>query len=180
MHTLPEVGGDTLWASGYDAYDRLSPAFRTFLEGLTAEHDGNFFHDEARRLGVGIQDQRGHAANSGEDLRAVHPVIRTHPTTGWKSLFVNRTFTTRIVELGPEESSTLLDYLFRHIAENHDLQVRYRWAQNDVAIWDNRCTFHTATNDYGNANRQGNRVVGIGGRPYLDPKSASRREALAT
>jgi len=178
MHTLPDVGGDTLWANGYEAYDRLSPAFKIFLEGLTAEHDGNFFHDEARRLGVGIQDKRGHDENTGEDLRAVHPVIRTHPVTGWKSLYVNRTFTTKIVELAPEESSTVLDYLFRHISENHDLQVRYRWEKNDVAIWDNRCTFHTATNDYGAANRQGNRVVGIGEKPFFDPKSKSRREAL--
>jgi alpha-ketoglutarate-dependent taurine dioxygenase len=65
--------------------------------------------------------------------------------TGWKALFVNRSFTTRIVELSPDESTTVLDYLFRHISENHDLQVRYRWSKNDVAIWDNRCTFHTAT-----------------------------------
>jgi alpha-ketoglutarate-dependent taurine dioxygenase len=72
-------------------------------------------------------------------------VIRTHPVTGHRALFVNKTFTTRIVELGTDESSAVLDYLFRHIAENHDLQVRYRWAVNDVAIWDNRCTFHTAT-----------------------------------
>jgi hypothetical protein len=124
------------------------------------------------------------------------PVIRTHPLTGYKTLFVNKGFTTRIVELAPEESATLLEYLFRHIAENHDLQVRYRWGKNDVAIWDNRCTFHTATfvgtsfyacrfadascrNDYGNAARTGNRVVGIGEVPYLDPKSRSRREVLA-
>jgi alpha-ketoglutarate-dependent taurine dioxygenase len=72
-------------------------------------------------------------------------VVRTHPVTGWKALFVNRSFTTRIVELNPDESTTVLDYLFRHISENHDLQVRYRWSKNDVAIWDNRCTFHTAT-----------------------------------
>jgi alpha-ketoglutarate-dependent taurine dioxygenase len=58
---------------------------------------------------------------------------------------VNRSFTTRIVELGSEESATVLDYLFRHISENHDLQVRYRWGKDDIAIWDNRCTFHTAT-----------------------------------
>lgn len=90
------------------------------------------------------------------------PVIRTNPVTGFKSLFVNKTwvicflvslyslllylrFTKRIVELLPEESDALLEYLFRHISENHDLQVRYRWEVNDVAIWDNRSTFHTAT-----------------------------------
>jgi alpha-ketoglutarate-dependent taurine dioxygenase len=70
MHTLPEVGGDTLWASGYEAYDRLSLPMQKFLEGLTAEHDGNFFHDVARGLGVPIQDLRGSPLNTGIDLRA--------------------------------------------------------------------------------------------------------------
>ena len=93
------------------------------------------------------------------------PVIRTHPITGYKSLFVNKgwvyavyscpltaltcfphlRFTKRIVELHPEESANLLDYLYRHISENHDLQVRFRWEKDSVAIWDNRATFHTAT-----------------------------------
>jgi alpha-ketoglutarate-dependent taurine dioxygenase len=177
MHTIPPVGGDTLWASGYEAYDRLSPALRVFLEGLTAEHDGNFFHETARSLGVPIQQDRGNPANTGLDLRAVHPVIRTNPVTGYKSLFVNKGFTKRILELNPEESDLLLDYLFRHISENHDLQVRYKWSLNDVAIWDNRSTFHTATNDYA-SHRQGNRVLGIGEKPYLDPSSKSRRAEL--
>jgi alpha-ketoglutarate-dependent taurine dioxygenase len=73
------------------------------------------------------------------------PVIRTHPVTGYKTLFVNKSFTKRICELSEEESSTLLDYLARHVADNHDLQVRFRWEHDSVAIWDNRATFHTAT-----------------------------------
>ena len=128
------------------------------------------------------------------------PVIRTHPVTGFKTLFVNKSFTTRINDLAPDESEALLDYLFRHVSENHDLQVRYKWGLNDVAIWDNRSTFHTATyvclsyfhqrgavllsatyayyrNDY-SAHRQGNRVVGIGEKPFLDPASKSRRAEL--
>ncbi|KIP11243.1 hypothetical protein PHLGIDRAFT_83668 [Phlebiopsis gigantea 11061_1 CR5-6] len=177
MHTLPKVGGDTLWASGYEAYDRLSPALRRFLEGLTAEHDGNFFLETAKQLGVSIQQDRGNPLNNGTDLRAIHPLIRTHPVTGYKSLFVNKGFTTRIVELHPEESANLLDYLYRHISENHDLQVRFKWSINDVAIWDNRSTYHTATNDYAD-HRQGNRVVGIGEKPYFDPASKSRRDEL--
>ncbi|KAJ3539772.1 hypothetical protein NM688_g6317 [Phlebia brevispora] len=177
MHTLPQVGGDTLWASAYEAYDRLSPALQRFLEGLTAEHDGNFFHNTAKQLGVAIQKDRGNPANNGEDLRAIHPVVRTNPVTGYKGLFVNKSFTKRIIELHPEESDTLLDYLFRQVSENHDLQVRYKWGINDVAIWDNRSTFHTATNDY-SAHRQGNRVVGIGEKPYFDPASKSRRSEL--
>ncbi|KAI1788528.1 hypothetical protein LXA43DRAFT_636798 [Ganoderma leucocontextum] len=178
VHTLPKVGGDTLWASGYEAYDRLSPAFKRFLEGLTAVHNADFFNAYAKANGRKIQDPRGSPLNTGEDLSAVHPVIRTHPVTGYKTLFVNRTFTKRIVELTPDESEDVLQYLFRIIAENHDLQVRYRWGKDDVAIWDNRATFHTATLDYGNADRQGNRAVSLGEVPYYDEKSKGRREAL--
>ncbi|KZT40928.1 taurine catabolism dioxygenase [Sistotremastrum suecicum HHB10207 ss-3] len=177
IHTLPEVGGDTLWASGYDAYDRLSPAMQKFLEGLTAVHNADFFNHYASKHGIPIQPLRGSPENVGEDLTAIHPVIRTHPLTGYKTLFVNRNFTTKIVELSKDESDALLDFLFRHISENHVLQVRYRWERNDIAIWDNRATFHTATIDYSET-RVGDRVVGIGERPYYDPASKGRRETL--
>ncbi|EGN97587.1 hypothetical protein SERLA73DRAFT_184347 [Serpula lacrymans var. lacrymans S7.3] len=177
MHTLPKVGGDTLWASGYDAYDRLSPAYQKFLEGLTAVHNADFFVELSQATGIPIQDPRGSPENTGSDLTAIHPVIRTHPVTGFKTLFVNKTFTKRIIELTQEESDRVLDHLFHHVAENHDLQVRYRWQKNDVAIWDNRATFHTATNDYHDS-REGNRAVSVGERPYFDPNSRSRREVL--
>lgn len=79
IHTLPETGGDTLWASGNEIYERLSPAMKTMLEGLTATHDAEFFHDEARRLGQEIRvDERGSPLNVGGELRAVHPVVRTN------------------------------------------------------------------------------------------------------
>ncbi|KAG6829306.1 hypothetical protein H0H92_004983 [Tricholoma furcatifolium] len=145
MHTLPDLGGDTLWASGYEAYDRLSPAYAKFLEGLTAVHHGGGFIAYAKRNNFKLNDNRGSPENTGESLTAIHPVIRTHPVTGFKSLYVNAGFTKRIVELSPEESDEVLAYLQRHISENHDLQVRYRWNKNDIAIWDNRVTFHTAT-----------------------------------
>jgi len=177
MHTLPKVGGDTLWASAYEAYDRLSPAYQRFLEGLTAVHNADFFVEHAKALGVPIQDPRGAPENYGSDLTAIHPVVRTNPVTGFKGLFVNRGFTKRIVELTEEESDDVLNFLYKHISENHDLQVRYRWQVDDVAIWDNRSTFHTATNDYVD-NREGNRVVSLGERPFFDPNSKSRREAL--
>ncbi|EEB96797.1 hypothetical protein MPER_04001, partial [Moniliophthora perniciosa FA553] len=165
------------WASGYEAYDRLSPAFQRFLEGLTAVHNADFFNVYAQTHGLKIQDPRGSPENTGSNLTAVHPVIRTNPVTGFKSLFVNKTFTKRILELTPDESDDVLDYLAKHISENHDLQVRFKWQKNDVAIWDNRVTFHTATNDY-EGHRQGNRVVSIGEKPYFDPDSKSRRVAL--
>lgn len=79
IHTLPETGGDTLWASGYEVYDRLSPQMAEFLETLTATHDASFFHEEARRLGNPLRrGTRGSPLNSGEDLKSVHPVVRTN------------------------------------------------------------------------------------------------------
>ncbi|KAG7453065.1 taurine catabolism dioxygenase [Guyanagaster necrorhizus] len=178
MHTLPPVGGDTLWASGYESYDRLSPAYQRFLEGLHASHSGALFNEYARRHNLPIQDPRGAPENAGSDLTAIHPVIRTNPVTGFKSLFVNQSFAKRIIELTLDESDDVLAYLSRHISENHDLQVRFRWSKNDVAIWDNRSTFHTATNDYGSSLRQGNRVVSLGERPFLDPNSKGRKEVF--
>lgn len=129
IHTLPETGGDTLWASGYEVYDRLSPEMAGFLEGLTATHDASFFHEEARRLGNPLRKGiRGSPLNVGEDLSAVHPVVRTNrmfspssvwvkmltdaAVTGWKSVYVNRGFTKRINGVTKDESDMLLQYLF--------------------------------------------------------------------
>jgi alpha-ketoglutarate-dependent taurine dioxygenase len=126
VHTLPETGGDTLWASAYEAYDRLSPAYQKFLEGLTATHDGNAFHLVAEAEGVkAFTGERGHPLNNGSNYTAVHPVIRTNPVTGWKGLFVNGVFTKRINELTKDESDETLKYLANIVTQNHDLQVRH-------------------------------------------------------
>ncbi|GAA5835042.1 hypothetical protein JCM11251_000146 [Rhodosporidiobolus azoricus] len=180
MWSLPENGGDTLWASAYEAYDRLTPALAKFLEGLTAVNDGNGFHQRAQMLGIEVHEgPRGHPANVGSDLSTVHPVIRTNPVTGWKGLFVNAGFTRKIVELNKDESDLLLDYLFKLVANNHDLQVRFKWDLNDVAIWSNTSSFHNVTVDYdGLDDRKGNRTVSLGEKPYFDPASKGRREAL--
>jgi len=91
IHTLPESGGDTLWASAYEAYDRLSPQYQKFLEGLTAVHDASYFKVVAERYGKPLRTgNRGAPDNEGPELKAVHPVIRTNPVTGWKGLFVNK------------------------------------------------------------------------------------------
>ncbi|KAL4912435.1 hypothetical protein BDW62DRAFT_216318 [Aspergillus aurantiobrunneus] len=149
IHTLPESGGDTLWASGYEIYDRLSPEMASFLERLTATHDASFFHDEARRLGNPLRKgPRGSPLNHGDELVAVHPVIRTNPVTGWKSVYVNKGFTKRINGVTRDESDVLLQYLFNLVTQNHDAQVRFKWRKNDLAIWDNRATWHCATYDY--------------------------------
>ena len=116
----------------------------------------------------------------GEKLEAIHPVIRTNPVTGWKSVFAVGHHVQKINELAPIESSHLLEWFTKLITENHDLQVRHRWQNaNDVAIWDNRSVYHAATPDYeGLGERLGHRAVGLGERPYFDPNSKSRREAL--
>jgi alpha-ketoglutarate-dependent taurine dioxygenase len=99
--------------------------------------------------------------------------------TGWKSLFgaAHQVHAGHIDGVTETESEILKSYFLKLIAENHDLQVRFKWGKNDLAIWDNRSVFHTATNDY-DGKRQGNRVVSLGEKPYFDPSSRSRREAL--
>ncbi|CAK7274849.1 hypothetical protein SEPCBS57363_006374 [Sporothrix epigloea] len=179
---LPDVGGDTLWASGYELYDRFSDKYRAFFEGLTATFVGDGFlraaHARPDKFPI-YEAPRGHPANIGRELSASHPVVRTNPVTGWKSIFAIGDFPRRINELSKNESDELLQLLYRRIESNHDLQVRFRWRnKNDFAIWDNRSAFHTATNDY-DTDRFGHRAVGIGEKPYLDPNSNSRTADLA-
>ncbi|AOW04201.1 YALI0D17622p [Yarrowia lipolytica CLIB122] len=178
--TIPENGGgDTLWASGYEAYEQLSPHYKELLEKLTALHSGQFFHQVVNKRGDEVYDQpRGNPANVGNKLFTTHPVIRTNPVTGWKSLFVNPGFTKKIIGLTPDESASLLDLLFRNLSQGHDAHVRFKWNENDVAIWDNRSTFHSATFDFDTGDRLGHRVLSIGEKPYLDVNSTGYKEAL--
>ncbi|KAJ5833353.1 Taurine catabolism dioxygenase TauD/TfdA [Penicillium riverlandense] len=175
------ISPDTLWASGYEVYDRLSRPYQKFLEGLTATYAQPRFNQAAKESGFDIYSQpRGAPENVGDELRAEHPVIRTNPVTGWKSVFAVGSHVEKINEVTEEESRHLLDWFVNLIVENHDLQVRYRWQNpNDLAIWDNRSVYHAATWDYEEIGpRTGHRAVGLGERPYLDPKSTGRREAL--
>ncbi|KAI5845345.1 TfdA family taurine catabolism dioxygenase TauD [Tricharina praecox] len=189
VHTQPATGGDTLWASGYEVYDRLSPSFRAYLETLSAVHNADRFKEVAAARGHTLRNHRGAPENNDLELTAVHPVIRTNPVTGWKSVFVNRSFTKRILGVSIDESELILNHLFRLVSENHDLQVRFRWARykdgetGDVAVWDNRSTFHTATDDYIETGgvRSGDRAVSLGERPFYGgqgERSRGRREAL--
>jgi alpha-ketoglutarate-dependent taurine dioxygenase len=171
-----------LWASGYEAYDRLSPVWQKFAESLTATHHQPNFNRVATDFGAElIATDRGSPENSDLTFQASHPVVRTNPVTGWKSLFgaahqVEKGWIDGVTE---RESDIIKAYFLQLITENHDLQVRFKWNKDDVAIWDNRSVFHTATNDYEGV-RQGNRVVSLGEKPYFDAeKSVSRREALA-
>ncbi len=129
----PEVGGDTLWANLGRAFEELSPPIRDLCEGLSALHNA---------------EPHGHP-----ETMFVHPVVRVHPETGQKVLFVNEHFTRRIVELSVEESELLLGYLARWVAKPR-FTVRYRWSPGTVAMWDNRCTQHFVSNDF-----DGERVI---------------------
>ncbi|KAK2031338.1 TfdA family taurine catabolism dioxygenase TauD [Colletotrichum zoysiae] len=178
---LPKTGGDTLWASGYEIYDRLSTPYQRFLESLTVTFEQPGFAAAAERGGFTLYDKpRGNPKNVGSVLRAVHPVVRTNPVTGWKSVFPVGGHVKHINDVTPEESRHLLDWFLDLLQKNHEVQVRFRWQNaNDIAIWDNRSTFHAATFDYdGQGERFGNRAVGIGEVPYQDPNSKGRREAL--
>ena len=178
---VPETGGDTLWASGYEVYDRISPAYQKFLEGLTATYAQPVFGQTAAKNGFQLYSaERGAPENVGTDLKAVHPVIRTNPVSGWKSVYAVGHHAKRINEVSEAESDHLLNWFVQLIVENHDLQVRFRWNNpNDLAIWDNRSVYHTATYDLpADAQRTGQRAVSLGEKPYFDPRSMGRREAL--
>jgi alpha-ketoglutarate-dependent taurine dioxygenase len=150
---------------------------------LTATYAQPGFNKAAEENKFEIYTQaRGAPENVGDKLEAVHPVIRTNPVTGWKSVFAVGHHVQKINELTPEESKRALEWFVQLIVENHDLQVRHRWQNvNDLAIWDNRSVYHSATYDYqhlGLGPRTGQRAVSLGERPYLDPQSKSRWEAL--
>jgi taurine dioxygenase len=155
MKELPAVGGDTLFASMYAAYDALSEPMKRMLEGMTALHRGE--HVYRGRYGV---NDAGRVFPEAE-----HPVIRTHPVSGRKALFVNRFFTTRIVQLSRLESEGVLGMLYRHI-ETPEFHCRFRWRVNSVAFWDNRCAQHHALWDYYPQRRHGHRVTIKGARPF--------------
>jgi alpha-ketoglutarate-dependent taurine dioxygenase len=133
---LPLSGGDTLWASGYEIYDRFSPAYQKFFEGLTATYIGDGFIKAAERDPKKVQiyeDVRGSPQNVGKELTAVHPVVRTNPVTGWKSIYSIGPFPKYINELSSTESEELLKKFLSVITENHDLQVRFKWKnENDI------------------------------------------------
>ena len=157
IHILPPCGGDTMFSNMYAAYDALSDAMKTFLDGLSATHASEHIYR-------GRYADRGQKDSDIAFPSASHPVVRTHPQTGRKALFVNRTFTTRINELSEEESSAVLKMLFEH-AESIQFQIRFRWSKNDMAFWDNRCCMHRAIWDYWPEERKGRRVTIKGDRP---------------
>ncbi len=133
MVKCPDEGGDTMWTSLYAAYDELSAPMKDLCEGLTALHDA--------------------LPHNRPDKMAIHPVVRVHPETGRKALYVNEHFTRRIVEMNATESDAMLSYLTRWVS-NPRFTVRYHWTEGTIAIWDNRCTQHFVLNDF-----EGERII---------------------
>ena len=158
LHVLPECGGDTMFANMYLAYEALSKPMQVFLGGLKASHESEHFYK-------GRYQNKNEVDMNKEYPSAIHPIIRTHPETEKKAIYVNKFFTTRIEGLADQESKLILDYLFTHI-EKTEFQIRYKWNKNDMAFWDNRCTIHKALWDYFPNERKGRRVTIKGSVPY--------------
>jgi taurine dioxygenase len=155
---VPAVGGDTLFSDMYAAYEGLPDDVRTSLDGLRAVHD--FTHTFGRFLGA-----EELAKKQAEYPPAQHPVVRTHPETGRKGLYVNAAFTSHIVDMDPAESDRLLEFLYRQ-ASIPEYQCRFRWRPHSVAFWDNRAVQHYANSDYYPSRRVMERVTIVGDTPY--------------
>jgi taurine dioxygenase len=159
---LPSSGGDTSWSSSIAAFEALSPPWQAFLTGLTALHDfAKSFPPE--RFSAPEERERWQIARD-RNPPVIHPVVRTHPVSGRKGLFVNEGFTTRITGFSAKESDAVLRFLFEHVAKP-EFTVRWRWKAGDVAFWDNRCTQHYALADYLPNRRVMHRATILGDRP---------------
>lgn len=166
---IPACGGDTLFGSTIAAYDSLSPTMKRRLEGLHAAH--SFTHGFRHSLAEPDASPRLRAAAKTHPPR-VHPVVRVHPRSGKPGLFVNRLFTTHILDLPERESDSLLAYLYEHL-EQPEHTCRFRWSPNAIAFWDNRCTIHRPVNDYWPAHRELERVTIAGDVPVGPAQPAS-------
>lgn len=166
----PESGGDTIFANCVEAYERLSPTFQGFLETLHVVHTSR--DQAASNLKAGGVLRRAPVTN-------VHPLVRTHPVTKKKFLYVNREFSRKIVELKQEESTLLLEFLFNHLESAHDLQLRASWEKNTVVLWDNRSTIHSAINDWDTSSiRHAFRISPQAERPVLDLRDVNNETYL--
>jgi taurine dioxygenase len=160
---VPDFGGDTLWASGIAAFQALSAPMQAMLDGLTATHDFTRSFP-LERFGTTAEDIARWEQTRRQYPPLSHPVIRVHPVSGRKSLFVNEGFTSRINELGESESAAILKFLFSH-ATRPEFTIRWRWQANDVAFWDNRVTQHYAVDDYRPQRRIMHRATILGDVP---------------
>jgi len=155
---IPPVGGDTSFSDAGAAYDRLSDTWKERLDGLVA------VHDYVKFFGPRIDDDKKAEMRAKYPL-AFHPVIRTHPETGQRSIYTNRTFTSHIDGVSEHESDEILDYLELKIM-NPSVQCRVRWAVDTFVMWDNRAVQHAASDDFFPQERLCERVTIIGDEPF--------------
>ena len=162
---VPEKGGDTLFANMYAAYDALSGPMQERLAKLTAINEGPYIY--TARGGGPQFSARDDARMEGDSVysKAVQPVIRTHPETGKRVLYVNPAHTRAVEGLTAEESAALLDFLYRHGARP-EFVFRFHWRPGSLALWDNRCTWHYAANDYPGERREMLRLTIKGDRAF--------------
>ena len=158
----PQFGGDTEFANQYLAYERLSDGMRKFLDTLEGVNISG-----KSRVAKTRSDIMKHASVGlkGDELTAIHPVVRTHPETKRKSLYVNEAHTTHFVGMSEEESTPILEYLFEHQIKS-EFTCRFNWKPGSVAIWDNRCTMHNPINDYHGQRRLMHRITFAGDKPF--------------
>ena len=157
----PPVGGDTLFACMYTAYDTLSDGLKQTLEGMKAVHSSRHISGEQSSYRDTMKDRFSNPEDATQD--AVHPVVITHPESGRKALYVNPGFTLHFDGWTATESKPLLDYLYAH-AVQLEHTTRFQWAPGSIAFWDNRCTWHYALNDYHGTRREMHRIT-IEGSP---------------
>ena len=160
--TIPEVGGDTLWSSLSKIYDALPNELKAQIEKLRAIHDmgsfrNNYMNDDNKESSVKL--------NKGfeEFGNAVHPVVKVHPISNEKFLYINPSFTSQIVGMTTTDSNNLLSYLFNFMSKP-EFQIRFKWTPNTLVIWDNRCTMHYAIGDYMPEKRVMHRVTVLNDR----------------
>jgi len=157
---VPPAGGDTLYANMYAAYEALSPGLQRTLDGLTAVNSSARADVSKTR-----EDRmRDHGVGDAREYEATHPVVRTHPETGRKALYVNIAHTVRFTDWSEEESRPLLEFLFEH-SVRPDFTYRFQWQVGSLALWDNRCAMHNPMNDYHGYTRAMHRITLAGDVP---------------
>lgn len=163
--SVPPWGGDTVFANMQAAYESLSEGLKARLDGMAAMHSGHVYGAARPPTGIAVSRSIGISRNNPDaDVERAHPVVRRHPATGRKALFVNPIYTTRFAEMTEDESRPLLAFLYAR-ATRPEFCCRYRWADGALAIWDNRATMHYAVNDYDGFNRLLHRTTVAGERP---------------
>jgi taurine dioxygenase len=162
---VPSFGGDTIWANMYAAYEALSDGMKRTLDPLRAMHSGKPYGiagaPKELRTSRSIKIERN---NPEADCEVAQPVVRIHPESGRKALFVNAIYTVRFENMTEAESRPLLDYIYQHCTRP-EFTCRFHWATGSLAIWDNRCTIHYAVNDYDGKRRLMHRTTVAGERP---------------